>query len=65
MLAAASRGDDLEPRNIEIDKTWRGVTRPKRRFLENGDSVPWCVADMERPYEPPPERWLPTTDTWS
>lgn len=62
MLALAGRGDDLEPKTITIEKTWRGITRPKRRPHGESDSRPWSVTELANKYEPPSTRWEPPND---
>ena len=38
---------DLRPREKEIEKYMRRVERPKREFLENGDTRPWDVDELK------------------
>lgn len=45
---ATSHGPELTyPTERTIKKGLRNVTRPKREWLENGDSRPWTVAELE------------------
>jgi len=62
MLTHAKDGGGVVPSNYTVEKTWRDVTRPKRCFLESGDSRPWTHRELQEKFEPRAERWVRPMD---
>lgn len=41
------RSGDVKPREYEVNKTWQGTVRTKRRMLPQGGSEPWHVSELQ------------------